>query len=78
MLCLLSVSRSINVWLKKQARCALIQHTTCFHKDKRRNLQKQSLAAKEVMRKIRAETEWKEERFTLLADNVDKNRIAGW
>ena len=29
-LCLLSVSRSINVWLKKQARCALIQHTTCF------------------------------------------------
>ena len=30
-LCLLSVSRSINFWLKKQARCALIQHTTCFH-----------------------------------------------
>ena len=28
--CLLSVSRSINVWLKEQARCALIQDTTCF------------------------------------------------
>ena len=34
-LCLLSVSRSINVWLKKTARCALIQHTTCFHNAKR-------------------------------------------
>ena len=30
-LCLLSVSRCINVWLKKQVRCALIQHTTCLH-----------------------------------------------
>ena len=27
----LSHVRSINVWLKKQARCELIQHTTCFH-----------------------------------------------
>ena len=44
--------------------------------DKRRNLQKESLAATEEMRKFREEIEWKEERFRLLADNVVKNRMA--
>ena len=45
-------------------------------KDKRRNLQKGSLTAKEDMRKFREEIEWKEERFRLLSDKVDKNRMA--
>ena len=44
--------------------------------DKRRNLQKESTAAKEEMWKIRDEIDWKEERFRLLSDKVDKNRMA--
>ena len=39
-------------------------------------MQKESLAAREEMWKIKQEIEWKEERFTLLADKVDKNRMA--
>ena len=44
--------------------------------DKRRNLQEESLAAKEEIRNISEEIEWKEERFTQLADKVDQNRMA--
>ena len=44
--------------------------------DKRRNLQKESTATKEKMRKIREEIIWKEERFRLLSDKFDKNRVA--
>ena len=39
-------------------------------------MQKESLAAREEMRKIRKEIAWKEERFTLLSDKVDKNTMA--
>ena len=45
------------------------------YQDKRRNLQKESMAAKQDMRKLREEIEWKEERFRLLSDKVDKK---GW
>ena len=44
--------------------------------DKRRNLQKESFAGKKEMRKIREEIDWKEGRFRLLSDKVDKNRMA--
>ena len=44
--------------------------------DKRRNLQKESLAAREEMRNIKEEIDWKEERFRLLSDKVDKSRMA--
>ena len=40
-------------------------------------MQKESLAAREELRKIKEEIGWKEERFTLLADKVDKKRMAG-
>ena len=40
--------------------------------DKRKHMQKESLAAREEMRKIREEIDWKEERFRLLSDKVDK------
>ena len=43
--------------------------------DKRRDLQKESTATKEEMRKIREEIDRKEERFRLLSDKVDKNRM---
>ena len=46
------------------------------HQDKRWNLQKHSTAAKEEMRKIREDIDRKEERFRLLSDKVDKNRMA--
>ena len=42
----------------------------------RENIQKESLAAREEMRKIREEIVWKEKHFTLLADKVDKNTMA--
>ena len=42
----------------------------------RDKLQKESLAAREEMRKIREEIEWKEERCTQLSDKVDKNKMA--
>ena len=35
-----------------------------------------SLAAREEMRKIKEEIDWKEERFRLLSNRVDKNRMA--
>ena len=44
--------------------------------DKGRNLQQECLAAKEEMRKFREEIDWKEGRFRLLSDKVDKNRMA--
>ena len=44
--------------------------------DKRKNMQKESLAAREEMRKIKEEIDWKEERFRLLSERVDKNRMA--
>ena len=39
-------------------------------------MQKESLAAREEMWNIREEIEWKEERFTLLSDQVDQNTMA--
>ena len=42
----------------------------------KKKLQKESLAAREETLKPREEIEWKEERFTQLADKVDKNRMA--
>ena len=39
-------------------------------------MQRESLAAREEMRKIEEEIDWKEERFRLLSDKVDKNRMA--
>ena len=42
------------------------------YQDKRRNLQKESMAAKQDMRKLREEIERKEERFRLLFDKVGK------
>ena len=41
-----------------------------------KNYRKKSLAARKEMRKLREEIEWKEERFTLLSDKVDKNTMA--
>ena len=38
--------------------------------------ERESLASKEEMRKLREYIDWKEERFRLLSDKVDKNRMA--
>ena len=42
----------------------------------RENMQKESLAAREELRKIKEEIDWKEERFRLLSDKVEKHRMA--
>ena len=46
------------------------------HSGQEKTLLKESLAAREEMPKLREEIEWKEERFTLLSDSVDKNTMA--
>ena len=46
------------------------------HPRQEKTVQKESLAAREVMWKIREGIEWKEERLTLLSDKVDKNTTA--
>ena len=44
--------------------------------NKRRNMQKDSIAAEEEMRKIQGELRRKEERIFFLSNNVDKNKMA--
>ena len=46
------------------------------HTGKKRNLQKESAAAQQEMRKIREDIDRNEERFRQLSDKVDKNKMA--
>ena len=64
-------------WVSKEMHKSLkesVQHQLPGQKEK--FAERESLAAKEEMRKLREEIECKEERFSLLADKVDKNRMA--
>ena len=44
--------------------------------DNKKNMQRETAAAQDEMRKIRGQINQKEERFRLLSDKVDKNRMA--
>ena len=44
--------------------------------DDKKNIQRETAAAQDEMRKIRGQINQKEERFRLLSDKVDKNRMA--
>ena len=50
-------------------------HKRCRAFRTKENIAEKKTAAKEEMRKIREEIDWKEERFRLLSDKVDKIRM---